>query len=71
MAFQRLRYIVPTYPREAKLSKYGILKAAIKYIRFLYDIISNMDEEIESKACNWSGKCNLMCQNALTNIVAL
>ena len=49
IAFQSLRNIVPTYPREAKLSKYAVLKAAIKYINFLDDVKSAMEKEIERK----------------------
>ncbi len=52
-AFQLLRNIVPTYPADAKLSKYSILKSAIRYIIFLQDLITDMGKlrihEQESK----------------------
>ena len=52
MAFHSLRGIVPTYPKEAKLSKYGILKAAIKYINFLDELKSKMEDEMEGRTQN-------------------
>lgn len=46
-AFQSLRNSVPIYPKESKLSKYAILKAAIKYINFLDEITSAMDNDMK------------------------
>ena len=49
MAFQSLRDVIPIYPRDSKASKYSILKAAIKYIDFLDDVILIMEERLNEK----------------------
>ena len=41
-AFDELRNVIPTHPKETKLSKYAILKSAIRYIRFLEDLLGAM-----------------------------
>lgn len=43
IAFAELRRLVPTYPLDKKLSKAEILRSAIKYIRFLENLLTMMD----------------------------
>ena len=45
LAFGELRKLLPTYPPERKLSKNEILKLAMKYIRFLDDLVKDMGNE--------------------------
>lgn len=42
LAFGELRKLLPTYPPERKLSKNEILRLAMKYIRFLDDLVKDM-----------------------------
>ncbi|XP_032218908.2 T-cell acute lymphocytic leukemia protein 1 homolog [Nematostella vectensis] len=44
LAFAELRKLIPTYPPERKLSKNEILRFAMKYIKFLEKILSDMDD---------------------------
>ncbi|EDO46193.1 predicted protein, partial [Nematostella vectensis] len=44
LAFAELRKLIPTYPPERKLSKNEILRFAMKYIKFLENILSDMDD---------------------------
>lgn len=44
LAFAELRKLLPTYPPERKLSKNEILRLAMKYIRFLDNLVKNMDQ---------------------------
>lgn len=43
VAFAELRQLLPTYPPEKKLSKVEILRNAIKYIKFLRNVLENME----------------------------
>lgn len=47
LAFGELRKLLPTYPPERKLSKNEILRLAMKYIRFLDDLLKDMGENSE------------------------
>ena len=42
VSFQELRKVIPTHPRDAKLSKFAMLQGAIRYIRFLRNLLSDM-----------------------------
>lgn len=44
LAFGELRKLLPTYPPERKLSKNEILRLAMKYIRFLDDLLKDMGD---------------------------
>ena len=44
LAFGELRKLLPTYPPERKLSKNEILRLAMKYIRFLDDLVKDMSK---------------------------
>lgn len=43
VAFTELRQLLPTYPPDKKLSKVEILRNAIKYIKFLDNLLTSMD----------------------------
>lgn len=43
LAFTELRRLLPTYPPDKKLSKVEILRNAVKYIKFLDDLLCSMD----------------------------
>lgn len=57
-AFAELRRIVPTHPVDKKLSKNEILRAAIKYIRLLTNVLEWQKQQEEN------------CENIITNGVA-
>ena len=42
-AFRILRKTIPAYPHDAKLSKYSVLKSAIRYLVFLQDLLTDME----------------------------
>uniref|UniRef100_A0A915K935 BHLH domain-containing protein n=1 Tax=Romanomermis culicivorax TaxID=13658 RepID=A0A915K935_ROMCU len=44
LAFAALRNLVPSHPPDKKMSKHEILRAAIRYIRLLGDILGYMDK---------------------------
>lgn len=46
LAFAELRKLLPTYPPERKLSKNEILRLAMKYIRFLDNLVKDMDSTV-------------------------
>lgn len=43
MAFSDLRRLLPTHPPDKKLSKLDVLRASIKYIKFLDSVLKKMD----------------------------
>lgn len=43
LAFTELRQLLPTYPPDKKLSKVEILRTAVKYIKFLDNLLTTMD----------------------------
>lgn len=45
LAFGELRKLLPTYPPERKLSKNEILRLAMRYIRFLDNLVKDMSEQ--------------------------
>ena len=49
LAFGELRKLLPTYPPERKLSKNEILRLAMKYIRFLDDLVKDTSDESEKE----------------------
>lgn len=57
-AFAELRRIVPTHPVDKKLSKNEILRAAIKYIRLLTNVLEWQKQQEEN------------CENIITNGIA-
>jgi hypothetical protein len=57
-AFAELRRIVPTHPVDKKLSKNEILRAAIKYIRLLTNVLEWQKQQEEN------------CENIITNGLA-
>eukprot|EP00795_Rhopilema_esculentum_P003106 gene3106-1400_t len=42
-AFQLLRTVIPLSNKDTKLSKYAILRSAIKYMSFLEELLANME----------------------------
>ena len=45
LAFGELRKLLPTYPPERKLSKNEILRLAMRYIRFLDNLVKDMSKQ--------------------------
>lgn len=55
LAFGELRKLLPTYPPERKLSKNEILRLAVKYIRFLDDLVKDMSNVNEENQVSCDG----------------
>ena len=50
LAFGELRKLLPTYPPERKLSKNEILRLAMKYIKFLDNLLQDMGDDSEPQS---------------------
>ncbi len=48
-AFWTLRQKIPSHPPDKKMSKQEILRGAIRYIRFLQEILEHQSEELEQR----------------------
>ena len=59
MAFGELRKLLPTYPPERKLSKNEILRLAMKYIRFLDDLVKDMSVESNKEKHDSHENCDV------------
>ena len=49
LAFGELRKLLPTYPPERKLSKNEILRLAMRYIRFLDNLVKDLSKQDDHK----------------------
>ena len=50
LAFGELRKLLPTYPPERKLSKNEILRLAMKYIKFLDNLVQDTGDDSEPQS---------------------